>query len=270
MSFLGDSLGCSGAGYNKTGYNPNQQYVHELMHIDQEEENYFNAQFALTLLSFGVTVADLETVVVPFLGLFQRGAPNMLEICSAKNCWPVAKPAAPTELTFCEKYAVALFTNATAEAEIELLTAVVTTTVFGTNDTQHGVMVKGLADPSSPLLAILNGSVPYRQDGSTPPNYLTDLRELGRLATKFVEFFGGALGCNSFPFPPYRPTGNHTQNYFHAKMGINKEKMLYFDTAVSISSSALALHHRLPHLAVHASHPSLLVRVGLWCRWPRL
>ena len=237
MSFLGDSLGCSGAGFNKTGYRKDQYYVHELMHINQQEMNYFNAQFALTLLSFGVTVDDLETIVVPFLGLYQRGAGDMREICTEKDCWPVNMPVPPTTLSFCEKYAVALFTNATAQAEIALLTAVVTTAVFGTNDTQHGVMVKGLADPSSPLLAILNGSVPYRQDGSKAPDYLTDTRELTRLAIKFVEFFGMALGCNSYPFPAYHPTGNHTQYYFHAKMGINKEKMLYFDTAVRASTA---------------------------------
>ena len=233
VSFLGDSLGCSGAGFNKTGYRKDQAYVHELMRIDQREMDYFNAQFALTLLSFGVAVADLETTVVPFLGLFQRGAGDMREICTAKDCWPVNMPVAPTELSFCEKYSVALFGNATERAELSLVTAVVTTTVLGTTDSQHGVMVKGLADASSPLLAILNGSVPYRQDGSTPPDYLSNTRELARLATKFVEFFGSALGCNSYPFPAYRPTGNHTQHYFHAKMGINKEKMLYFDTAVA-------------------------------------
>ena len=193
----------------------------------------FNEQFALTLLSFGVTIADLETTVVPFLGLFQRGAGMMREICTAANCWPVNMPVAPTTLTFCEKYAVAVIGNATARAEIDLMTAVVTTTVLGSKDTQHGVMVDGLAAADSPLLAILNGSVPYRQDGSKAPDYLTDARELTRLAVKFVEFFGQALGCNSFGFPRYEPTGNHTQNYFHAKMGIDKTKMLFFDTQVA-------------------------------------
>ena len=233
VSFLGDSLGCSGAGFNKTGYNKDQQYVHERMNINQREMNYFDEQFALTLLSFGVTVADLETTVVPFLGLFQRGAGMRRAICIAPDCVPVNDPAAPTTLSFCEKYAVALFGNATVRSELDLITAVVTTTVLGSKDTQHGVMVKGLAAADSPLLAILNGSVPYRQDGSKAPDYLSDARELARLATKFVEFFGSALGCDSYGFPRYTPTGNHTQNYFHAKMGIDKEKMLYFDTQVA-------------------------------------
>ena len=233
MSFLGDSLGCTGTPFNKTDYNPDQAYIHELMNITQASMDYFNTQFALTLLSFGVTADDLTNIVVPFLGLYQRGAGMMREICTEPDCWPVAMPVAPTNLTFCEKYAVALFTNATALSEIALITAVVTTTVIGSNDTQHGVMVDGLAAPDSPLLAILNGSVPYRQDGSTPPDYLTSMADLARLATKFVEFFGGALGCNSYGFPAYQPTGNHTQNYFHAKMGIDKTKMLYFDAQVA-------------------------------------
>ena len=233
MSFLGASLGCSGTPFNKTDYNPDQAYIHELMHIDQREMNYFNEQFARTLLSFGVSMDDLEGTVVPFLGLFQRGAGMMREICTAKDCWPVAKPAPPTNLTFCEKYSVALFTNATALSELALITAVVTTTVLGSNDTQHGTTVKGLAAADSPLLAILNGSVPYRQDGSQAPDYLTSTADLARLATKFVEFFGQALGCNSYGFPAYHPTGNHTQHYFHAKMGIDKAKMLYFDGQVA-------------------------------------
>ena len=233
VSFLGDSLGCTGSGFNKTDYNKDQKYIHELMHIDQREMDYFNEQFARTLLSFGVSVMDLEETVVPFLGLFQRGAGMMREICTAKDCWPVNMPVAPTELSFCEKYSVALFGNATSRAELALITAVVTTTVLGTQDTQHGVMVNGLAAADSPLLAILNGSVPYRQDGSKAPDYLTSARDLAHLATKFVEFFGGALGCNSFGFPAYHATGNHTQYYIHAKMGINKQKMLYFDTQVA-------------------------------------
>ena len=230
---MGDSLGCSGEPFNKTDYNADHAYVHELMHIDQQAMDYFNTQFARTLLSFGVTADDVNGVVVPFLGSFQRGAGMKMEICTAADCWPVAMPAAPTNLTFCEKYAVALFTNATALSELALITAVVTTTVLGSNDTQHGVMVDGLAAADSPLLAILNGSVPYRQDGSTPPDYLTSTADLARLATKFVEFFGQALGCNSYGFPGYQPTGNHTQHYFHAKMAIDKAKMLFFDAQVA-------------------------------------
>ena len=233
VSFLGDSLGCTGEPFNKTDYNPDQAYVHELMGIGQREMDYFNEQFARTLLSFGVTQDDLDGVVVPFLGLYQRGAGMMREICTEPDCWPVNQPAPPTNLTFCEKYAVALFGNATALSELALLTAVVSTTVVGSNGTQHGVQVAGLAAADSPLLAILNGSVPYRQDGSQAPDYLTSARDLARLATKFVEFFGGALGCNSYGFPHYRPTGNHTQNYFHAKMGIDAAKMAYFDTQVA-------------------------------------
>ena len=200
------------------------------MHIDQAAMDYFNTQFALTLLSFGVSADDLNNIVVPFLGSYQRGAGMMREICTEADCWPVATAA---NLTFCEKYAVALFGNATALSELALITAVVTTTVLGSNDTQHDVMVNGLAAADSPLLAILNGSVPYRQDGSTPPDYLTSTADLARLATKFVEFFGGALGCNSYGFPAYYATGNHTQYYFHAKMGIDAAKMLYFDEQVA-------------------------------------
>ena len=37
VSFLGDSLGCSGDGFNKTNYNKDQYYIHELMHINQRE-----------------------------------------------------------------------------------------------------------------------------------------------------------------------------------------------------------------------------------------
>ena len=234
MSFLGYAFDCTGDGFNKTEFDPNQQRVHELMMIGQREEDYFVTQFALTLLSFGVSVDDLENVVVPLLGLFQRGAGDHLEICSEPDCWPVPKPVG-FNLTFCEKYAYAVIGNATGRGELALITAVITTTVLGSKDTQHGVMVDGLAAASSPLLAILNGSVPYRHGGESPPDYLTDARALAHLATKFVEFFGGALGCDSYGFPAYHPTGNHTQHYFHEKMGIGKTEMLYFDTQVALT-----------------------------------
>ena len=82
------SLGCSGDGFNRTDYNKDQAHVHELMNIDQEEMDYFNQQFALTLLSFGISREDLEGTVIPFLGLFQRGADalRLLGLDTPQDC----------------------------------------------------------------------------------------------------------------------------------------------------------------------------------------
>jgi hypothetical protein len=126
---------------------------------------YVDAVFALTLLSLGVSKDDLDNVVVPLLGLFQRGAPDRLEICRERDCWPVPDPVG-FNLTFREKNSYAVIGNATAQGELALITAVITTTVLGSQDAQHGVKVDGLAAASFPLLAILNGSVLYRHGGT--------------------------------------------------------------------------------------------------------
>jgi hypothetical protein len=231
VSFAGYAFGCTGTPFNLSNWDPNQQRLHELMGIGQQQMDYFDTQLALTLLSFGVTPDDVRNIAVPLLEKFQRGA-GKLEICRQANCVPIAEPVPPAALSFCEKYAYALFGSATAQAEIELITTVVTTFVLGSGGKSgHGVTVAGLAAPGSPLLSILNGTVPYRQDGSKPPNYLTDSAALGQLATKFVEFIGLNLGCASYGFPLY-PTVQ-SQNYIHALMQIDAAKMGYFDTQVA-------------------------------------
>jgi hypothetical protein len=231
VSFAGAAFGCTGTPFNTTNYNANHQYVHNKMGIGQTQMDFFNTQLALTLLSYGVTEEDVTDIAVPLLGSFQRGA-GTAEICTQANCWPVANPFPPTTLTFCEKYSYALFNGSTFTEEISLIAAVVTTAALGSNGTaSYGVKVAGLVAPNSPLLAILNGSVPYRQDGSTAPNYLANSTEFAVLAAKFVAFFGSALGCNSDGFPSYYTSTS--QNYIHALMGIDDAKISYFDTQVA-------------------------------------
>ena len=97
----------------------------------------------------------------------------------------------------------------------------------------QGANVYGLANPLSPLIPLLHGDVAYRQDGSAAPDYLGDARAQAALASKWVAFFGSALGCVAAGFPSYH--SNHTQRWLHARMAITQSMLDYFGLQLTLT-----------------------------------
>ena len=134
-------------------------------------------------------------------------------------------PSLGRNLTLCERLSTALLGNYSGAAETAMVAAVVSTAWLGTPDYQHGINVFGLANPLSPLVPLLQGSVSYRHDNSST-DLLGNLTAYAALASKLVAQLGEPLGCSADGFPRYSP--HHSPHWVHEKMGIGKAWMLFW------------------------------------------
>ena len=153
----------------------------------------------------------------------------------AKTPLLFVRVASATNLTLCQRLALqpGLGGNDSAGGELTVMSIIITTMWLGTPDTRHGANVFGLANPLSPLIPLFGGQVPYRQDGSKPPNYLTNATAAAQLSSKWIAFFGATIGCRAATFPVY--TASATQHDIHAKMGIDESLMQFFSDQFLLS-----------------------------------
>jgi hypothetical protein len=98
-----------------------------------------------------------------------------------------AQQLGPSQDSFCQRYAIALFGNANATTEQNLITAVVTRAVSG--NTAVSPSVTGIVNVPSQV-KYFNGT-----GGGSGTNYYTNSAAFNSLAGKLVNFFATAMGC---------------------------------------------------------------------------
>lgn len=131
-------------------------------------------------------------------------------VVDAGTTGPTIAPAMipPTPPTLCEKYATAVFGDASAENELALMTAVVNLSVVG--DQQLGV--PGILAPEGGLAPFFSGAGPFTNrggsavtidflDGASDINNPTGNTQV--LLVHLYQFFGALLGCTAAGFPIY-------------------------------------------------------------------
>lgn len=262
VSYFGYGLGCTASGFPSYQGNPNMTAIHHGMHINWAQMQYFDQQIALSLLSFGVSQQDVQTVALPYLYDFNRypslhdgtifptgsyGAGQLSgypitedEICSDISC-----PVAPPAYSFCEKYTAAIYGLVNATYEQDLITNIVSRAFLG--GAANGQNVQGIASLSSPLLPFFNSTLQYR---SGAPNYVSSYQQhgldpnydFGKLAAHLVEYLGPFLGCRDSAYPTY--AGNSNLQSVHSGMNIHSVAFNYFvqqiqDSETSFGASLL-------------------------------
>ncbi|KAH7409685.1 hypothetical protein BKA64DRAFT_732296 [Cadophora sp. MPI-SDFR-AT-0126] len=175
--------------------------------------------------------------------------------------------AAAQNVSFCDKYTTALFTNNTAENQLTLLTAVVNTAVIGnyseskTGKAVAGILAKGTYNGVEvDLLPYFNGgllstnrggksgvSVNFLDDGGAvplmmnkPANGTSSLQYM--LLTHLYEYFGSLLQCSqqgTSAYPAY--SGDGSMYEVHKFMNLDPNEVGYFITQVADAAASFGV-----------------------------